>query len=138
MDVATTLAADLVGRYLNQVKRREYDWTFTFEGAAGSGLAASCPWRIIVGERIAFTNSDDGQKFGLPEPLDGEEVAQRLLGQKVIERISVRSDTGDLSITFAGNTALEVLNMSSGYEGWTMGVRGISVIATGGGELVFF
>jgi hypothetical protein len=138
MDIATTLAAALVGRHLNRVKRREHDWAFTFDGASGSGLAASCPWRIIVGERIAFANGDDGQKFGLPEPLDGEHEAQHLLGQKAVERIAIRSDTGDLSITFAGSTVLEVLNMSSGYEGWSVEVGGMSVIATGGGELVCF
>src|SRR5258708_30301746 len=116
MDVVTALTAHLAGRHLTEVKRREYDWTFGFGDTSASGLGVSCPWRIIIEKRIAFTSSDDGHRFGLPAPLDGEEVTQRLLGQKVIERISIRSDTGDLSIAFSSNTVLEVLNMSSGYK----------------------
>jgi hypothetical protein len=138
MDVTAALAARLVGRSLSAVYRREYDWAFGFGDATSSGLRVSCPWRILFENRIAFTDSDHGQKFGLPEPLDGEKEVQRLLGNKAIERISIRPDTGDLSITFSNQAVLEVLNMSSGYEGWEIGANGLSVIATGGGELAIF
>jgi hypothetical protein len=111
---------------------------FGFGDSSASGLRVECPWRIIVDERIAFTSSDDGYQFGLPAPLDGEEETRRLLGQKVIERVSIRSDTGDPSIAFSSNTVLEVLDMSSGYEGWEIGIPGLSVIGTGGGELAVF
>jgi hypothetical protein len=130
------LNACLAGRYLTAVIRREYDWAFAFTESAA--LRAECPWRILVKGRIAFASSDDGHKFGLPAPLDGEEVARRLLGQKAIERSSVRTDTGDLSITFADQTILEVINLSSGYEGWEIGAAGIKIIATGGGRLTIF
>jgi hypothetical protein len=33
---------------------------------------------------------------------------------------------------------LEVLNMSSGYEGWEIGANGMKVIAMGGGQLAIF
>jgi hypothetical protein len=139
MDVAVTLTAHLVGRRLVETKRREYDWTFRFEEPpAFSHLDVSCPWRILIEGRIAFAGSDDGHKFGLPAPLNGEEVTQRLLGQRVIERFSIRPDAGDLSIIFSGQAILEVVNMSSGYEGWQIGVPGMTVIGLGGGELAIY
>ncbi|TYL93983.1 hypothetical protein FXB40_19275 [Bradyrhizobium rifense] len=138
MDVEETLTTHLAGRHLAAVTRREYDWKFSFGDIAASGLSAECPWRIIVGNRIAFSSSDDGHRFGLAAPLDGEKVARDLLGSRPIERISIRSDTGDMSLLFADHVVLEVLNMSSGYEGWEIGVPGYYVVATGGGELAIF
>lgn len=135
MDVGKILTAHLVGRHLAEVKRREYDWNFGFGDVAVSGLSVECLWRIIVANRIAFASSDDGHKFGLATALNGEEVALNLLGAKIIERVSIRSDTGDISIFFSNDAVLEVLNMSSGYEGWNIGIPGLSVVATGGGEL---
>jgi hypothetical protein len=139
MDVAVALTTYLVGRRLVETKRREYDWTFRFEGTpAFSHLRVSCPWRVLIGGRIAFAGGDDGHKFGLPAPLNGEEVTQRLLGQRGIDRLSIRPDAGDLSITFSGHAILEVLNMSSGYEGWEIGVPGMKIIGVGGGELAIY
>jgi hypothetical protein len=120
------------------VTRREYDWAFGFGDDQVSGLAVGCPWRILTEDRIAFTNGDDGHQFGLPAPLDGEEATRRLLGQRPIERVLIRSETGDLSIVFSGKAILEVFNMSSGYEGWQIGIPGMNVIATGGGELAIY
>jgi hypothetical protein len=138
MDALAILMAHLVGRRLIVTKRREYDWAFGFGDAPALGLSASYSWRILIEGRIAFTGNDDGQKFGLPSPLDGEEVTQRLLGHRIIERISIRTDTGDLSIIFSEGAVLEVLNMSSGYESWQIGVPGTSVIGVGGGKLAIY
>jgi hypothetical protein len=113
-DTAAILTTSLAGRHLTDVKRREYDWAFGF--GANVSVQVSCPWRILVEDRIALTNSDDGQKFGLPAPVDGEDETRRLLAEKSIQRVAIRLDTGDLSVVFNCNTVLEVLNMSSGYE----------------------
>jgi hypothetical protein len=138
MDAASMLATHLVGRRLIGIQRREYDWAFSFGDAPPSSLGVSCPWRILVEGRIAFAVSDDGQKFGLSEPRNGEEAARRLLGQRVIERVAIRPDTGDLSIAFSGQAVLEVLNMSSGYEGWQATVAGVSIVGMGGGEIAIY
>jgi hypothetical protein len=135
-DAAAMLATHLAGLYLTSVERREYDWVFGF--ADNAWLNVSSPWRILVDGRIAFAGSDDGQKFGLPAPKDGEEETHRLLGRKAIQQVLVRADTGDLSIAFVGHTFLEVINMSSGFEGWDLGAAGLRVIALGGGELAVF
>jgi hypothetical protein len=44
----------------------------------------------------------------------------------------------NLALFFSDSIFLEVLNMSFGYEGWNIGVSGLLVIATGGGELAIF
>lgn len=138
MNVDETLTACLAGRQLVAVSRREHDWNFSFGDAGASRLSAECPWRIIAATRIAFASSDDGHRFGLPAPLDGEKIAVSVLGSRTIQRVSIRPDTGDLSIFFSDDAVLEVLNMSSGYEGWQIGLPGLCVIATGGGELAIF
>jgi hypothetical protein len=134
MDIAATLSTHLRGRVLSEVARREYDWVFAF--AEGQSVTIACPWRVLAAGRIAFSDSDDGHKFGLPAPLDGVAAAKRLLDQRRIVGVTVRPDTGDLSIAFEGETVLEVLNLSSGYEGWQANVPGKSVIAQGGGNIV--
>lgn len=123
----------MAGLLLTVVERRDFDWAFGFAG--GVAISASCPWRILIDGRIALTVSDDRQKFGLPAPVDAQDQTLRLLSQKPIERVAVRPDTGDLSIIFPEDAALELLNMSSGYEGWQINMPGLNVIATGGGEL---
>lgn len=54
---------------------------------------------------------------------------------EAVEEVSVRLDTGDLSVGLLGRTVLELLNMSAGYEAWQINTPGRGVIATGGGEL---
>jgi hypothetical protein len=81
---------------------------------------------------------DHAQRFGLSEPVDGTATSQKLLLNKAIEKITLRDDSGDLRITFTGQTELEILNMSSGYEGWEFGADGLPVVATGGGKLTIF
>ena len=103
MDIAATLTTCLAGLHLIDVRRREYDWAFEF--AANVRLRVECPWRILVDGQIAFAGSDAGHKFGLPAPIDGEERTRRLLGQKTVQQILIRNDTGDLTITFTDYTA---------------------------------
>ena len=133
MDVAAEVTARLAGREAIDVQRREYDWAFIF--ADDIGLRVECPWRILVSGRIALGRDDHGQKFGLSSAVDGQETSRLLLRNKSVQEVSIRSDTGDLAITFSGHTILEVLNASSGYEGWELHTAGLTVIATGGGEL---
>src|SRR5690349_8528858 len=93
MDIVAEIASHLVGFHLIEVKRRDFDWVFTYPNA---GLVAECPWRILRDGRIAHTNTDHAQKFGLPEPIDGEVESNRLLQNKTIESVAIREETGDL------------------------------------------
>jgi len=131
------MAAVLVGARLEDIQRREHDWAFVFDRSVR--LQVTCYWRIISEGRLALSDSDDGQKFGLPAPVDAELRSKELLLGRPIQQIAIREDTGDLSITIAGDVSLEILNNSSGYEGWEMRQlphgKGFQVIAMGGGNL---
>ena len=80
--------------------------------------------------------------FGLPAPLDGQSEANRLLDGRAITKLTVDSETADLSIPFDGNVRLDAFNNSAGYEGWQINLPpehgGMWVIALGGGELTIF
>jgi hypothetical protein len=137
MDAAAMITSRLVGDRLIEVERSDYDWVFRF--ANDMVLRAACPWRILVEGSIVHGDTDHGQQFGLPAPVDGADRSNKLLLNKTIETVAIRDDTGDITISFSGRTALEILNMSSGYEGWQLnGDGGLSVIAAGGGKLVIW
>ena len=137
MDIEAKLTTLLAGRRLTAVTKREFDWAFTFD-APGSGLGVASLWRIVSESGIALTSEDDGQKFGLPEAVDGEREAKCLLSGKAVQRISIRPDTGDITIHFSDGTTLEALNTSAGYESWEIGIDGLRVIGVGGGQLAIF
>jgi hypothetical protein len=137
MDIAARIASRLVGHRLISVERSDYDWVFRF--ANNVGLRVACPWRILVEGRIAHGDTDHAQHFGLPAPIDGSERSNQLLCDKTIQSVAIREETGDLTVSFSGGTALEVLNLSCGYEGWQLGdSAGLSVVAMGGGELALW
>jgi hypothetical protein len=56
---------------------------------------------------------------------------------KTVSKIAPSAPTQGILI-FDASIALEVLNTSSGYEGWNLGVGDVNVIALGGGELAVF
>jgi hypothetical protein len=137
MDIAEEIASRLIGQRLTEVERSDYDWHFLFANDASFRVA--CPWRIVAERRIAIGDSDHEPKFGASEVIDVAERANELLRNKAIGGVVVRRDTGDLAITFGDETVLEILNMSSAYEGWEFtDDAGLNVIAQGGGEIAVF
>jgi hypothetical protein len=135
-DPANVLAPWL-GKTCDEILRREHDWTFQF-GDAGA-VVASCPWRILAEGRIAHADEDDGQKFGLPKPVDGVERATTLLSGGRIVSIEVSPVSGDLKVHFERNRTLELFNNSSGYEAWQAVVKQdgktANMVAQGGGQI---
>jgi hypothetical protein len=133
---AATLAAALVGREC-RVTRREADWSFDF--GERRNIASSDPWRVVTVEGIAHGDEDDGQWFGLAQPVDGEARTNELLqGQKVVA-VELDKQTADLQVIFDGGARLDFFNNSAGYEGWQASVpaggKELTVIALGGGRL---
>jgi hypothetical protein len=130
------IATYLVGSICERIERSESGiWSFRFSERAR--LTVECSWRILADGRIAFGDGDHAHQFGLPAPLDGAAEARRLFGNRPVTAVSTRKDTGDLAIAFPGETVLEVINLSSGYEGWQLAADdGFLVVARGGGELV--
>jgi hypothetical protein len=99
------------------------------------------PWRIIADGRIAFADTDDGQKFGLPEPVKGAHLANSLLAKLQVQAVTVDRVTADIRMDFETGTRIEVLNNSSGYEAWqaefVSGDQLISLVGMGGGDIGF-
>lgn len=133
------LEKDLIGRCC-EIVRREADWAANLNG--GGSISLPVPWRIVANGRIAFTDADDRQKFGLPAPIDGEIEANRHLRNEAITKVEVHPQTADLSIHFGAALRLEAFNYSAGYEGWQINLPpeagGKWIIALGGGEVAIF
>ena len=130
-----TLASALHGREC-RVTRREVDWSFNF--GERLNIAASAPWRVVTADGIGHGVEDDGQCFGLPEPIDGEARTNDLLRGKKVVGVELDGQTSDLRIAFEGGARLDFFNTSSGYEGWQAtvgGQTGDTIIALGGGKL---
>lgn len=136
-EYANIILKKWVGETCEEIMHRENDWTFRFNAAGW--LSVECPWRIIVAGRIAHADEDDGQRFGLPKPVNGVERAMGLLSGKRIVSVDVSPDSGDLRVRFADTTVLEVFNNSSGYEAWHAvaadGMKCTEVVVLGGGAI---
>jgi hypothetical protein len=122
------------------VERHEHHWTFSFGVDASLGVEA--PWRIASDSGIAFADTDDQQKFGLPQPIDGQAPSNEILGGRRVTSFDVDARTADIRIEFEGDLLLEVFNNSSGYEGWQavalVDGQTIQVVGLGGGDLAIF
>lgn len=70
-------------------------WWFKFGDAAAVILA--CPWRIVKDGKIVLARDDDGQKFGLSEPVDAEAEALRLIGGNPVTDVEIEQQTSGSS-----------------------------------------
>ena len=134
MDLISQIKSRLVGQELREVQQFEHQWQFHF--ANRMNLSIECPWRILKDGQIAFGDQDHAQQFGLPAPIDGLEQTNLLLLNRFVQKIEVRDDTADLTLSFGDRLFLEILNLSSGYEGWQLSDDAeFIVVAQGGGSL---
>lgn len=137
-DLAPVFEAALVGRSC-RVERREADWAFDLQDDIS--LAVGCHWRLVSPDSIALTDEDDGQRFGLPEPVDAETKANALLAGATILSATIDQVTADLCLQFSTGFRLDLINNSSGYEGWQARFNhagnDASIIALGGGSLAY-
>ena len=120
-------------RRLFSAIHREYDWVFAFDGDAQ--LVVSCLWRLLESNRIRFTSEDEGQKFGLPLPVDAAAELNRRIANASVETVILRPHTLDLEMHFSTGHVLQVIPDSSGYEAWIAYNGNRQYIADGGGRL---
>ena len=108
----------------------EHSSIFEFEDFS---LVVESLWRISVGGALRLTSTDDGQRFGLPAPVDAHEKAvEHLRGQR-IRQVRVDDARGDLALAFDNSVLFEAITDSSGYEAWTLrGPHRLFVAASGG------
>lgn len=135
-ETSEAFLSSLVGRKLASIGRHEFSWSFSFDDTTVLGTDGS--WRVLAEGRVAVSNLDDGQKYGLCDAVDARARALHLILGKIVRDASVREDTGDLTISFGDDSALEVLTISSGYEAWQLNKpQAGTLVCTGGGKLVF-
>jgi hypothetical protein len=119
----------LEGARLRSVTRHEYSWSFAFDTGI---LTIECLWRAICGRVVVFTNEDDGQAFGLPQPMDVEAMATEVFAHRYATSVQVSADTADLRISFGDDRVLELLSTSSGYEAWQLHLEDSVVVGSSG------
>jgi len=90
-------------------------------------------WRVRVDGRIRLTATDDGQRFGLQDPVDASAAAFGLLEDRRIVSVRVDEVCADILIEFDGATALDIITDSTGYESWAITGPGRSFVGASGG-----
>jgi hypothetical protein len=125
---------------LTSVEAWDAGWTFRFSNNAT--VTTQSVWRALTDVGIAVTSEDHRQQFGLPEPVDARQRAEAILLGKVM-KAEAAPITGDLRISFGSGGVLELLNTSSGYEGWHLAARedgqtAWELVALGGGDLAMW
>ena len=125
----------MVGRRIKVSFSEPIFWHFAFD--KGGVITAECPWRLLNDGSIKLSSADHRQQFGLPAPIDAATRATELLSASVVSRAEMRAGTLDILLEFDHGFRLEILPISSGYEGWKMlDPLGRELIAQGGGNLV--
>jgi hypothetical protein len=108
-------------------------WLFYFSDkvyASSSGF-----WRILIKNKIKYVSTDNGQKFGLPRPIDlVQEINQELKGKRLI-KIELIKDTFDLTLTLTDNLKIEIFISSSGYESYDFSINDKRYIGLGSGDI---
>ncbi|MFZ1072047.1 MAG: hypothetical protein WAO21_01290 [Verrucomicrobiia bacterium] len=87
-----------------------------------------------VGSGVFISAEDHLQQFGLPAPYDAEkDIRGRIVG-KVIRRVEIARDTGDLTLTL-DDGRIEIICTSAGYEAYQVyGPDNLIMVGRGGCE----
>ena len=108
----------LVGASLTRIEKLSFSWIFHFGNAVH--LSVEGPWRIVSASRILLTSEDDGQQFGLPQPIDAIVNIRQILENHRVTAVDVDLPSSDLRLQFDNDTVLQILNSSSGFECWVL------------------
>jgi hypothetical protein len=88
---------------------------------------------VLSREAILLSSGDDGEQYGLPKPVDAEASIHELLGNRVVAEVNVDQASADFTIHFDNGTVLQILNLSSGYEAWTLTSEGDAMMVARNG-----
>jgi hypothetical protein len=118
-----TASARLEGLAVSKIEKLPPDyWVFQFGN--GVALSTQSQWRLLSQDAILLTSEDDGQQYGLREPVDALARIRELLEGRVVSKVEVDQASADFTISFDNETVLQIVNLSSGYEAWTLGSEG--------------
>jgi hypothetical protein len=126
----------ILNRKILSVEKKDYSWFFNL--GEGITIGTESAWRLIAANKTRLTSDDDGQKFGLPQPIDAEKEVSSLLNSDPITKASFDKNTGDLFLFFSDDKILQFLQLSSGYESWRISYPGKEIICLGGGKIDTF
>jgi hypothetical protein len=103
--------------------------------AGGYRVQIESLWRLVTSGAVALTSKDEGQLFGLNEPVRCvSELSSKLCG-RVLDAVQVLPGTADLTLHLGAQT-LQVITDSSGYEAWQVeGPAGMVAVGQGGGNV---
>src|SRR4051794_15385743 len=87
----------LVGRKLESIERFGFSWQFQF--GSGITLTVEAGWRFVTDEGIEVTSEDDGQKFGLPAPVEAAALGMSVVRDKSVTEVQI-TPYADLIISF--------------------------------------
>jgi len=109
----------LQGTIFSNLQKFPYDlWVFHFGDAVQ--LSVEAPWRLLSSASILVTSEDDGRKFGLETPIDAAAKLREFLNERRVASVDVNPASSDLCLHFDNGVVLEVVNLSSAYECWTL------------------
>lgn len=135
MDSTHNHIRKLIGARLESFEKVDYDWDMRFEG--GSTLMFQSLWRLVCEASIEVTSEDDGQKFGLPSPVNAAEQLKAKIGENRISDVRIDEATSDLTFHFGQGLRLEVINTSGGYEAWSLRTKEVQIIGRNGDRVIF-
>ena len=118
-----TASARLEGLAVSKIEKLPPDyWVFKFGN--GVVLSTQSQWRLLSPIAILLTSEDDGQKYGLPKPVDAVASIRKLLENRVVAKAQVEHASADFTTYFDNGTVLQIVNLSSGYEAWKLESEG--------------
>ncbi len=114
------------------------DGTWQISFTAGD-LFIKCQWKAIEAGLVVLASADHRQEYGLDEPIDAISEVRELLNDRVIEDVEIDKVTSGLSVTFTGDLRFEILNVSSGYEGWFYSdINGLKLVPVGHQKIIIW
>jgi hypothetical protein len=102
--------------------------------SGGYSLSQEALLRYVGTAGVFISASDHKHQFGLPSPYDAEAEIRRLAQGKMIRRVDVSRETGDLTLHF-DDGRIEIICTSAGYEAYQLnGPGNLIMIGRGGSE----
>lgn len=128
-----TIADILTHRTVERFTIREHGLcALTISG--GYSLSQEALLRYVGTAGVFISASDHKHQFGLPSPYDAEAEIGRMIQGKVIRRVDVSRETGDLTLYF-DEGRIEIICTSAGYEAYQLnGPGNLIMIGRGGSE----
>ena len=120
----------LIGKEVEQFFIGEHSSSLLLAGGYKIVIESLC--RFIGLDGTFVSNEDHNQVFGLPAPFNASREIQKQIKEQKITKVSVRDDTGDLTLYFDVGR-LEIICNSSGYECYQIhGPNSLIIIGRGG------